>query len=129
MVLQDPDMCCTYIYRRAESDIRSYYPCDGINIVKGVMSVILHQTAIKKIGNSLQFLGGSSITTASQSTKANLLKPSTNIFPVLCSVCVFIYSEYGSDAYSELVLPVWLSISKPSRKQIRHILLLCTNKP
>jgi len=89
-------MCCTYIYRRAESDISSYYPCDRINIVKVVKSRILHQTVIKKIGNSLQFLGGNSVTTVSQSSKDNLLKPSTNIFPVLYSVCVFINAEHSS---------------------------------
>ena len=98
MLLQDSDMCCTYIYRRAESDIRSHYPCDGINIEKGVMSIILHQTVIKKIGNILQFLGGGSVTTVSQSTKDNLLRPSTNIFAMWCSVCAFIYSEYSSGA-------------------------------
>lgn len=91
-------MCCTYIYRRAESGSRSYYACDGINIAKGVTSIILHQAVIKKIGRILQFLGGGSVTTVSQSTKDNLLRPSTNIFPVLYSVCAFIYSEYISDA-------------------------------
>lgn len=98
MLLQDPDVCCAHIYRRAESDIRSHHPCDAINIEKAVMSIILQQTVIKKIGNSLHFLGGGSVNTVIQSTRDNLLRPSTNIFPVLYSVCLFIYSEYSSGA-------------------------------
>lgn len=83
-------MYCTHIYKRAESDIRSHYPCDGINTEMGVMSMILHQTVIKKIGKSMQFLSGGSITVVRQSSKENFLRPSTNIFPVLFSACVFI---------------------------------------
>lgn len=60
------------------------------------MAIILYQTVIKKIGNSLQFLGRGSVTTVSQSTKDNPLRQSTNIFPVLYSVCAFIYSEHSS---------------------------------
>lgn len=98
MFLQDPVMRVTYICRRAESGIRSHYPYDGINIEKGVMPMIPHQAVIKKIGNSLQFLGGGSVNIVSQSIKDNILRQSTNIFPVLYSVCVFIYSEYNSSA-------------------------------
>lgn len=81
-------MRCTCIYRRAESDIGSHYECDGINIEKEITFTkfsqkILHQTLTKTIGNSLQFLGGGRVATASQTVKDELLGPSTNVFPVV----------------------------------------------
>lgn len=89
-------VCCTYIYGRAESDIGSHYACNRINIEKGVTFIILHQSLTKTIGNSLQFLAGSRVATASQAIKDDLLGPSTNVLPALCSIRVFTYSEFSS---------------------------------